>query len=82
MVVALLRQVISVVATYVSENLAWTATNNLRADLALHCLRLDMGFHKSHTVLKDLPKCSHLVLSSCFTESLTRPLHRLHFPPN
>jgi hypothetical protein len=34
------------------------------------------------TVLKDLPKCSHLVLSSCFTESLTRPLHRLHFPPN
>ena len=49
MVVALLRQVISVVATYVSENLAWTATNNLRADLALHCLRLDMGFHKSHT---------------------------------
>jgi uncharacterized protein len=33
-------------------------------------------------VLKDLPKCSHLVLSSCFTESLTRPLHRLHFPPN
>jgi oligoendopeptidase F len=37
---------------------------------------------EEETVLKDLPKCSHLVLSSCFTESLTRPLHRLHFPPN
>ncbi len=34
------------------------------------------------TVLRDLPKYSYLVLSSCFTESPTRPLHRLHFPPN
>jgi ABC-type multidrug transport system fused ATPase/permease subunit len=27
----------------------WTATNDLRADLALHCLRLDMSFHKKRT---------------------------------
>ena len=39
-------------------------------------------FIPMHTVLRDLPKYSYLVLSSCFRESPTRPLHRLHFPPN
>jgi ABC-type multidrug transport system fused ATPase/permease subunit len=29
----------------VGENVAWTATNNLRAELARHCLNLDMSFH-------------------------------------
>lgn len=43
---AILAQVLRVVATYVGENVAWRATNALRADLALHCLKLDMGFHK------------------------------------
>ncbi len=36
-------------ATYVGEDVSWTATNALRADLALHCLRLDMGFHNART---------------------------------
>src|SRR6185503_8313345 len=36
-------------ATYVGENVAWNATNDLRAGLALHCLRLDMTFHKART---------------------------------
>jgi len=44
--VALVRQAIHVTAMYVGENVAWTATNLLRADLALHCLKLDMTFHK------------------------------------
>ena len=47
--VALVQQVASVLATYVSENVAWTATNALRADLAEHCLCLDMSFHNAHT---------------------------------
>ena len=47
--VALCQQVITVLATYVSENVAWTATNQLRADLARHCLNLDMAFHNEHT---------------------------------
>jgi len=47
--VALIQQVLSVLATYVSENVGWTATNSLRADLAEHCLRLDMSFHNAHT---------------------------------
>ena len=29
--------------------MAWTATNALRAELAWHCLNLDMGFHNEHT---------------------------------
>jgi ATP-binding cassette subfamily B protein len=47
--IALLQQVIGVGATYVGENVAWTATNALRADLLRHCLRLDMGFHNDTT---------------------------------
>ena len=40
--VALLTQAASVGATYLSERVAWTATNALRMDLALHTLQLDM----------------------------------------
>ena len=46
---ALLQQVLSVVATYISERVGWTATNALRVDLARHCLRLDLSFHKART---------------------------------
>ena len=42
---AILQQAIGVGASYVGENVAWTATNALRAELARHCLTLDMGFH-------------------------------------
>ena len=47
--IALATQLLSLGATYVSEIVAWSATNDLRADLALHCLRLDMVFHKART---------------------------------
>ena len=43
------QQVLSVAATYVGERVAWTATNHLRTDLTLHCLRLDLSFHKART---------------------------------
>jgi ATP-binding cassette subfamily B protein len=46
---AILQQVLNVAATWASERVAWTATNALRFDLALHCLRLDLGFHKART---------------------------------
>jgi ATP-binding cassette subfamily B protein len=48
-VVAIVQQIISVAATYTSENVGWTATNALRSDLAAHCMRLDMPFHNAHT---------------------------------
>ena len=44
----LVTQVIATAATYMSERVAWTATNLLRVDLAAHCLRLDMSFHQKH----------------------------------
>ena len=47
--VALVQQVIGVVATYTSGQVGWNATNALRSDLARHALFLDMPFHNSHT---------------------------------
>lgn len=44
----LVTQLITTAATYVSERVAWTATNLLRVDLADHCLRLDMTFHQKY----------------------------------
>ena len=46
---ALVQQVVSVTGRYLSENIAWKATNILRSDLAEHCLRLDLSFHNAHT---------------------------------
>lgn len=46
---AMVLQIVTVAATYVGEDVGWTATNALRADLALHCLRLDMTFHNDRT---------------------------------
>src|SRR5678815_4516496 len=47
--VALIQQVIAVSVTYLGENVAWTATNALRAELAWNALNLDMRFHNDHT---------------------------------
>lgn len=46
---AVMTQVVAVGETYLAENVGWTATNKLRSDLALHCLRLDMDFHNART---------------------------------
>jgi ATP-binding cassette subfamily B protein len=48
LILVLLVQLASLLATYLSEQVAWTATNLLRVDLAEHCLRLDMTFHQAH----------------------------------
>jgi len=45
---ALIQQVLAIIATYVSQNVGWTATNALRVELVEHCINLDMSFHKSH----------------------------------
>ncbi len=48
-VIALSQQAVAVSVTYLGESVAWKATNALRAELAWHCLNLDMGFHNDHT---------------------------------
>lgn len=40
---------LALAAFYTGQQVAWTATNRLRADLTSHVLRLDMPFHKTHT---------------------------------
>ncbi len=49
LVVGLAARSLSLAAAYTSMQVAWTATNALRADLLGHILRLDMSFHKTHT---------------------------------
>ena len=48
-IMVLITQVTTTAATYMSERVAWTATNLLRVDLAEHCLRLDMSFHQKYS---------------------------------
>jgi ABC-type multidrug transport system fused ATPase/permease subunit len=45
--IAIIQQIVGVSATYIGENVAWTATNALRAELAEHCLHLDMSYHNN-----------------------------------
>ena len=47
MVIAVIHQLLAVWATYIAEQIGWSATNQLRADLTDHVMHLDMGFHKS-----------------------------------
>src|SRR5258708_541464 len=47
--IALINQITTIATSYLSQNVAWTATNQLRTDLVTHCLSLDMAFHKTHT---------------------------------
>jgi ATP-binding cassette subfamily B protein len=46
---ALFQQLVDLVAIYTNLIVSWSASNSLRSDLALHCLRLDMSFHKRFT---------------------------------
>src|SRR5437763_6906697 len=47
-VLAFVTRVVGVLETHVATDVSWTATNQLRGDLAAHCLQLDMTFHNVH----------------------------------
>jgi len=47
--IGLATQGLSLAITYLSNDVGWLATNELRSDLMRHCLYLDMPFHKAHT---------------------------------
>ncbi|HEU5381030.1 MAG TPA: ABC transporter ATP-binding protein [Ktedonobacteraceae bacterium] len=49
MLLALAGQGLAIAETYVAENVSWAITNELRADLVAHLLRLDATFHTAHT---------------------------------
>jgi ATP-binding cassette, subfamily B, bacterial len=44
--IAVATQGLAVLTTYLSEIIAWSATNALRFDLVKHCLSLDLSFHQ------------------------------------
>lgn len=46
--IALGYRVLLAAGKFEGENVGQTATNWLRNDLTLHCLRLDLTFHKTH----------------------------------
>lgn len=49
LVFAVINQLVTVAVSYLGNDVAWRATNQLRADLMKHCLRLDMKFHNLKT---------------------------------
>src|SRR2546427_8853747 len=49
LMVAVAGQLVSTCSAYASENVGWAATNKVREDLALHCLRLALPFHHADT---------------------------------
>jgi ATP-binding cassette subfamily B protein len=46
---AVASQILAIGNTYLSEQVAWNATNSLRLDLLSHVLKLDATFYKEHT---------------------------------
>ncbi len=46
---AVTYQVFAAAAAYVTQDVRWRTTNELRADLAQHTLHLDMAFHNART---------------------------------
>jgi ATP-binding cassette subfamily B protein len=46
---ALLRQGMDLATTFLNQLVSWSTTNQVRLELARHCLKLDLSFHKQHT---------------------------------
>ena len=47
--VSIAGQLVRFINSYLSQDIGWRATNQMRGDLAQHCLTLDMTFHQQKT---------------------------------
>ena len=47
--IGFIRQIVLLVSSYLGQDVGWRATNQMREDLADHCLHLDMSFHHEYT---------------------------------
>jgi len=47
--IGIFRQVVTLISSYLGQDVGWRATNRMSGDLAFHCLHLDMWFHHEHT---------------------------------
>jgi len=77
--IALIQRALSVAATYVGSSVGWNATNELRADVARHCLKLDMTFHNTRTPGELIERIDGDVtaLSNFFSQFVIRVLGNL-----
>lgn len=77
--IVLAQRVLAIATTYVSKQIAWSATNGLRRDLTRHVLRLDQGFHNAHTPGELLERIDNDVdrLGNFFSEFLLQILSGL-----
>lgn len=77
--VIIAAQLVAALATYFSMAVGWAATNTLREDLALHCLKLDLSFHKERTPGELIERVDGDVnlLSNFFSEFVIRVLGNL-----
>ena len=76
---ALIQQGMAIGASYFGENVAWTATNALRAELARHCIYLDMTFHNDTSPGKLIERIDGDVaeLSNFFSQLVIRVIGNL-----
>ena len=77
--VVIATQLIAVLATYLSEAVAWTASNLLRVDLTRRCLQLDLTFHAAHPAGELIERVDGDValLNNFFSAFLIRVLGRV-----
>jgi ATP-binding cassette, subfamily B, bacterial len=78
-VIALASQAVKALAAYFSLDVGWSATNRLREDLALHCLRLDLAFLNTRTPGEFIERIDGdlTALSNFFSEFVIRILGNL-----
>ncbi|MED4573228.1 ABC transporter ATP-binding protein [Brevibacillus agri] len=79
--VAVASQMVNILANYIAQNLAWSATNELRSDIAAHCLNMDMTFHNSRTPGEMIERVDGdvSVLANFFSQFYVQILNNLVF---
>ncbi len=79
LLIVLAQRGVAIATTYVSQQIAWNATNGLRRDLTRHVLKLDLSFHNAHTPGELLERIDNDVdrLGNFFSEFLLQILSGL-----
>ena len=79
--IGLLGQVVMLINTYLGQDVGWRATNQMRGDLAHHCLHLDMSFHHERTpgVMVERVDGDTAALSNFFSEFILQVIGSLLF---
>ncbi|MCP4357744.1 MAG: ABC transporter ATP-binding protein [Chloroflexi bacterium] len=74
--IAFIYQLFAAVAAYVTQDVRWRTTNELRADLAWHVLNLDMAFHNGRTAGEMISRVDEDVntLSNFFSQFIIQVL--------